>query len=100
MEPLLLTYITLSDIQGIAITLSCLFGILSVIVLSLTWLERKALGRLQQRLGPTRTGPMGLLQPIADAIKLVVKEDILPSSSDRAIFWGVVTMTAPTIRSF
>ena len=94
MEPLLLTYITLSDIQGIAITLSCLFGILSVIVLSLTWLERKALGRLQQRLGPTRTGPMGLLQPIADAIKLVVKEDILPSSSDKAIFWVAPVIVA------
>ena len=56
-------------------------------VLSLTWLERKVLGRLQRRLGPTRTGPMGLLQPVADAVKLVLKEDIIPSSADRAVFW-------------
>lgn len=67
--------------------LGILFGVLSFIVLSLTWLERKALGRLQRRLGPTRTGPFGLLQPIADAVKLVLKEDILPSASDKAIFW-------------
>jgi NADH-quinone oxidoreductase subunit H len=64
-----------------------LFSFLAVIVLSLVWLERKALGRLQLRLGPTRTGPFGLLQPIADAVKLVLKEDIIPNESERVIFW-------------
>ena len=83
----LLLYITISDVQSTVTALGILFGVLSVIVLSLTWLERKALGRLQRRLGPTRTGPFGLLQPIADAVKLVLKEDILPSASDKAIFW-------------
>ncbi len=72
----------------ILLGLLLLFVSLSVVVLSLTWLERKVLGRLQRRLGPTRTGPMGLLQPIADAIKLVIKEDIVPAESDRAIFWA------------
>ena len=67
--------------------LLAMFTGLSIVVLSLTWLERKALGRLQLRLGPTRTGPFGLLQPLADAVKLVIKEDIIPSSSDRALFW-------------
>ena len=80
-------YITISDVQSTVTALGILFGVLSFIVLSLTWLERKALGRLQRRLGPTRTGPFGLLQPIADAVKLVLKEDILPSASDKAIFW-------------
>ena len=80
-------YITISDVQSTVTALGVLFGVLSFIVLSLTWLERKALGRLQRRLGPTRTGPFGLLQPIADAVKLVLKEDILPSASDKAIFW-------------
>ncbi|MDE2899919.1 MAG: NADH-quinone oxidoreductase subunit NuoH [Chloroflexota bacterium] len=64
-----------------------LLTILSVVVLSLTWLERKALGRIQQRIGPMRVGPFGVLQPVADAIKLVVKEDIMPSWVDRPIYW-------------
>ena len=80
-------YITISDVQSTVTALGILCGVLSFIVLSLTWLERKALGRLQRRLGPTRTGPFGLLQPIADAVKLVLKEDILPRASDKAIFW-------------
>ena len=76
------------DFVWIVVALFILFTALSVVVLSLTWLERKALGRLQRRLGPTRTGPMGLLQPLADAIKLIIKEDIIPASSEKAIFWG------------
>ena len=80
--------ISLPDFGWIVLGLRILFGALSGIVLSLTWLERKVLGRLQRRLGPTRTGPMGLLQPIADAIKLILKEDIVPSSSEKAIFWA------------
>ena len=75
------------DFFLIILGLLVLFTALSVVVLSLTWLERKFLGRLQRRLGPNRTGPMGLLQPVADAVKLVLKEDILPSSADRTIFW-------------
>jgi NADH-quinone oxidoreductase subunit H len=76
--------------------LLAMFVALAVVVLSLTWLERKVLGRLQRRVGPTRTGPMGLMQPIADAIKLIAKEDIIPSSSERAIFWAapVIVMLA------
>lgn len=80
--------IALTDVVWMVIALLAMFGGLSVVVLSLVWLERKALGRLQLRLGPTRTGPLGLLQPVADAIKLVIKEDIIPTSSDRAIFWA------------
>ncbi len=67
--------------------LLAVFTGLSIVVLSLTWLERKFLGRLQLRYGPTRTGPFGLLQPLADAVKLIIKEDIIPSSSDKALFW-------------
>ena len=52
----------------------------------MTWFERKVLARLQNRLGPTRTGPFGLLQPIADAVKLLTKEDIVPAAADRWIF--------------
>ena len=64
-----------------------LFGFLSVMVLFLTWLERKALARIQMRMGPMRVGFHGTLQPMADALKLVLKEDILPSWADRRIYW-------------
>jgi NADH-quinone oxidoreductase subunit H len=79
--------ISLGDFIWLVIALFIMFSALSVVVLSLTWLERKVLGRLQLRLGPTRTGPMGLMQPIADALKLILKEDIIPASSEKALFW-------------
>ena len=79
--------VTLATAVWLLVGLLIMFSVLSVVVLSLTWLERKVLGRLQRRLGPTRTGPMGLMQPVADAVKLILKEDIVPSSSEKAIFW-------------
>lgn len=80
--------VTILEVVWMVVALLAMFTGLSVVVLSLTWLERKALGRLQLRLGPTRTGLFGLMQPVADAVKLILKEDIIPNSSDRAIFWA------------
>ncbi|MGA3071683.1 MAG: NADH-quinone oxidoreductase subunit H, partial [Terracidiphilus sp.] len=48
-------------------------------------LERKGLGRMQNRIGPNRVGPLGILQPIADAIKSLVKEDIVPTRADGVV---------------
>ena len=57
-------------------------GFMTVVVMGLIYGERKILARFQQRLGPTRTGPMGLLQSVADALKLVGKEDLRPRNAD------------------
>ena len=59
---------------------------MTVVVIYLTYGERKVVARFQQRLGPTETGPAGLIQGIADALKLVAKEDIRPHNADRWVF--------------
>jgi NADH-quinone oxidoreductase subunit H len=68
------------------------FGLIIVAVLPLiagyvVLLERKVMADMQARLGPMRVGPHGLLQPIADALKLLIKEDIIPENADKVIFW-------------
>ncbi|MBI2764578.1 MAG: NADH-quinone oxidoreductase subunit NuoH [Chloroflexi bacterium] len=60
--------------------------VMTVVVVYLTYGERKVIARFQQRLGPTRTGPAGLLQGLADALKLVAKEDLRPATADRWVF--------------
>jgi len=75
--------------QGFYYTLGAVgvFVSLSVVVLILTWGERKALARIQQRMGPMRVGFQGTLQPLADTLKLISKEDILPSWADKRVYW-------------
>ncbi len=57
-------------------------------VIFLIWFERKVVGRFQDRLGPNRVGPYGLLQPIADVLKLITKEDIIPAGADKLMYWA------------
>jgi len=68
------------------------FGIFPGIVAYMVWLERKVAARFQDRIGPNRVGPLGLLQPIADALKLIIKEDLVPRGADR---W--VHLAAPVL---
>jgi len=68
------------------ITSAVVLGALVGIVAYVTLLERKFAARLQSRIGPYRVGPRGLLQPIADGVKLLLKEDLIPASADRPVF--------------
>jgi NADH-quinone oxidoreductase subunit H len=63
-----------------------------------SWMERRLIGKFQNRLGPNRWGPFGLLQPIADLIKLIFKEDLTPRAADKIVFAAVpIVMLAPVI---
>jgi len=57
------------------------------LVMGFIWFERRGMGRMQARLGPNRVGPFGLLQPVADAVKVLIKEDIIPAKADRLVHW-------------
>jgi len=62
------------------------FVFLLVNTLLVIWFERRVIGRMQQRPGPNRTGPFGLLQTLADGMKLAFKEDLIPKNADKAVF--------------
>jgi len=63
-----------------------IFAFLVVMTLFAIYAERRVVGRMQQRIGPNRVGPFGLLQSLADGIKLALKEDIIPKAADKAVF--------------
>ena len=69
-----------------AIKAAVVAGVLLLTLLYLQWVERKVIAHIQVRLGPHRVGPHGLLQPIADTLKLLTKEDLLPPGVNRFYF--------------
>ncbi len=77
---------TLSPLTQTIIMSLSIFGVLVGLLAYVTLLERKFAARMQSRIGPYRVGPHGLLQPIADALKLMMKEDIVPTAADRRIY--------------
>jgi NADH-quinone oxidoreductase subunit H len=70
-------------------------------VMGAIYIERRAMGRMQSRLGPNRVGPFGLLQPVADAVKVLLKENIVPDAADKIIHWlAPVIAFAPILLIF
>ncbi len=70
-----------------AVKIVCVFAVLMFIVAYAVWVERKVSAAIQDRHGPNRVGPFGLLQPIADAIKAMLKEDFTPAHVRKAYYW-------------
>jgi NADH-quinone oxidoreductase subunit H len=78
-----------------------IFVFLVVTVLLSMWVERRVISRMQLRVGPNRCGPFGLLQGLADGVKLALKEDIVPTGVDKVVFWLAPVLSAlPAFISF
>ncbi|MEP7035401.1 MAG: NADH-quinone oxidoreductase subunit NuoH [Actinomycetota bacterium] len=73
-----------------------LFVIMVVSVLIVTWFERRVIGRMQQRPGPNRVGPIGIFQTIADGVKLALSEDLTPKNADKVVFLLAPIITGAT----
>ncbi|MEO8518617.1 MAG: NADH-quinone oxidoreductase subunit H, partial [Dermatophilaceae bacterium] len=73
-----------------------LFVIMVVSVLLVTWFERRVIGRMQQRPGPNRVGPFGILQTLADGVKLALTEDLTPKNADKVVFFLAPIITGAT----
>jgi NADH-quinone oxidoreductase subunit H len=76
--------------QPVWLTFIVAFIVMNVLLVGMaymTYYERKVLAAMQDRMGPTRTGPKGILQPIADGIKLLGKEDLIPGAADKVVFF-------------
>jgi NADH-quinone oxidoreductase subunit H len=77
------------------------FVFLLLTTIFMIWFERRVIGRMQNRPGPNRAGPWGLLQPIADALKLPLKEDVVPTTVDKLVFFvAPIIAAAPSFVSF
>ena len=74
-----------------------LISLLMVLDIFLVWIERKVVSRFQDRIGPNRVGPFGLIQPFADIIKLLIKEDITPSGADKVVYAGRRAAASPAV---
>ena len=77
------------------------FGALLLIAAYMSWMERRVFALVQVRYGPNRVGPAGLFQPIADGIKLMFKETVVPSQADKFVFFIAPALTLiPALAAF
>jgi NADH-quinone oxidoreductase subunit H len=83
-------------IASILINIIALLGIFLTIFALISVLERKILGRIQNRYGPNRVGPFGLFQPVADGIKMLIKEDVVPARADKVVHFLAPILVAAT----
>jgi NADH-quinone oxidoreductase subunit H len=97
---------TLSDFNQliwwmVLLKVGIVFAFLLLTTIFMIWFERRVIGRMQNRPGPNRAGPWGLLQPIADALKLPLKEDIVPTGVDKLVFFvAPIIAAAPAFIGF
>ena len=88
----------LLNVVSILIVIVALLGVFLVMFALMSVLERKILGRMQNRYGPNRVGPWGLFQPVADGIKMLTKEDLVPRSADQIVhFLAPIAMVIPAL---
>jgi len=78
-----------------------IIGIVLGVVMGFIWFERRFIAPMQLRIGPNRTGPFGFLQPVADAVKVMMKEDIVPATADKAVhFLAPILIFVPVLLMF
>lgn len=86
------------QLASIFINIGAVLGVFLTAFALISLVERKTLARIQNRYGPNRVGPFGLFQPVADGIKMLIKEDVVPDRADKVIhFLAPIVMVAPTI---
>ncbi len=86
---------------SILIRIGVIAAVAPAIMMYLTWLERKIIARMQNRLGPNRVGTYGLMQPLADGLKMLIKEDVWPRTADPNLhFLAPIVAVAPAILLF
>ena len=86
LDPLLQGDVDLAVVLIVLLKTVIAFTLLLVAVILMVWFERKVIGDMQNRIGPNKAGPWGLLQTLADGLKLILKEDLVPDEADRRVF--------------